>query len=71
MAGRRGFHGIVVVGAVALALGLLAAPAALAVKTPGLASSSQYKAFIEYVKKMEEKSTTPTSTETKTATRPS
>jgi hypothetical protein len=65
MADRRRLHGIVVVGVVALALGLLAAPAALAVKTPGLASSSQYKAFIEYVKKMEEKSTTPTSTETK------
>ncbi|HEX4731637.1 MAG TPA: hypothetical protein VH299_10225 [Solirubrobacterales bacterium] len=65
MAGRRRLHGIVVVGVVALALGLLAAPAALAVKTPGLASSSQYKAFIEYVKKMEEQSTTPTSTETK------
>ncbi|HEX4753164.1 MAG TPA: hypothetical protein VH268_09700 [Solirubrobacterales bacterium] len=65
MAGRRGFHGIVVVGVLAFALGLLAAPAALAVKAPGLASSTQYKAFIEYVKKMEEKSSQPTSTETK------
>jgi hypothetical protein len=47
------------------ALLLLAAPAALAVKTPGLASTSQYKAFIEYVKKMEERSSQPTSSETK------
>jgi hypothetical protein len=44
---------------------LLATPAALAVKAPGLASSAQYKAFIEYVQKMEERSTQPTSTETK------
>jgi hypothetical protein len=50
--------------ATALAL-LLAAPAALAAKTPGLASSAQYKAFIEYVKKMEGRSSQPTSTETK------
>jgi hypothetical protein len=64
MAGRRRLQGIVVVGVV-LALGLLAAPAALAAKAPGLASSSQYKAFVEYVKKMEEKAATPTSTETK------
>jgi hypothetical protein len=55
--------GIVVTGAIAALL--LAAPAALAVKTPGLASSAQYKAFIEYVAKMEEKKTTPASTETK------
>lgn len=47
------------------ALLLLAAPAAIALKTPGLASSSQYKAFIEYVKKMEERSSQPTSSETK------
>jgi hypothetical protein len=65
MAGRRRLHGIVVVGVLALALGLVAAPAALAAKAPGLASSSQYKAFVEYVKKMEEKAATPTSTETK------
>jgi hypothetical protein len=51
-------------GAVVTAL-LLAAPAALAVKAPGLASSAQYKAFVEYVKKMEERSSQPTSTETK------
>ena len=42
----------------------LAAPlAALAVKAPGLASSSQYKAFIEYVKKMDGLTSQPTSTE--------
>jgi hypothetical protein len=51
-----------VVAAVAL---LLPAPAALAIKAPGLASSAQYKAFIEYVKKMEERSSQPTSSETK------
>ncbi len=53
-----------VLGAVLLGL-LLAAPVALAVKAPGLASSAQYKAFVEYVKKMEERSSQPTSTETK------
>jgi hypothetical protein len=51
-----------VVAVVAL---LVAAPAALAVKAPSLASSAQYKAFVEYVKKMEERSSQPTSTETK------
>jgi hypothetical protein len=44
---------------------LLAVPAALAVKTPSLASSAQYKAFVEYVKKMDGRSSQPTSTETK------
>jgi hypothetical protein len=44
---------------------LLVAPAALAAKAPSLASSAQYKAFVEYVKKMEERSSQPTSTETK------
>lgn len=53
---------LLVVAAVAL---LVAAPGALAVKAPSLASSAQYKAFIEYVKKMEERSSQPTSTETK------
>ena len=53
-----------ILGVAVVAL-LLAAPAALAVKAPGLASSAQYKAFIEYVKKMEERSSQPTSTETK------
>jgi hypothetical protein len=55
--------GILATGAIAALL--LAAPAALAVKTPGLASSAQYKAFIQYVAKMEEKKATPASTETK------
>jgi hypothetical protein len=55
--------GIVVTGAIAALL--LAAPAALAVKAPGLASSAQYKAFVQYVAKMEEKKATPASTETK------
>jgi hypothetical protein len=56
--------GSLALGAMALTL-LLAAPAALAVKAPSLASSAQYKAFIEYVKKMDGRSTQPTSTETK------
>jgi hypothetical protein len=64
MASRRK-SGVVVIGATALALLLFAAPAAVALKTPGLASSAQYKAFIEYVKKMESRSSQPTSTETK------
>jgi hypothetical protein len=55
---------VLVSGATALAL-LLAAPPALAVKAPSLASSAQYKAFIQYVKKMEERSSQPTSAETK------
>jgi hypothetical protein len=65
MADRRRFKGRVVVGAIAASAALLAPAGALAVKAPGLASSSQYKAFVEYVAKMEERSTTPTSTETK------
>jgi len=63
MADRR-IPGALFFAVAAVAL-LLAAPAALAVKAPGLASSAQYKAFIEYVKKMEERSSQPTSTETK------
>jgi hypothetical protein len=61
---KRSFSAVLVLGAAVAAL-LLAAPAALAVKAPGLASSAQYKAFVEYVKKMEERSSQPTSTETK------
>ena len=61
---NRRFIRALVLGLTASAL-LVAAPAALAVKTPGLASSAQYKAFVEYVKKMEERSSQPTSTETK------
>jgi hypothetical protein len=63
MADRR-IPGALLLGIAALAL-LFAAPAALAVKTPSLASSAQYKAFVEYVKKMEERSSQPTSSETK------
>jgi hypothetical protein len=44
---------------------LLLAPAGQAAKAPSLASSAQYKAFVEYVKKMEERSSQPTSAETK------
>src|SRR5689334_21328571 len=48
------------------ALALLAAPtAAPAIKVPGLASSAQYKAFIEYVTKLDGLATQPTSTERK------
>jgi hypothetical protein len=65
MASRRRSTGIVVVGA--LAALLLAAPLAQALKAPSLASSAQYKAFIEYVKKMDGLAATPASTETKNA----
>jgi hypothetical protein len=62
---KRRWSGGLVVGAVAL-LVLAAAPAsAFAVQAPGLASSAQYKAFVEYVKKMDGLTTQPTSTEQK------
>jgi len=62
--GKRRWSGGLVVAAVALLLA--AAPgAASALKAPGLASSSQYKAFIEYVKKMDGLTTQPTSQEQK------
>jgi len=64
MADRRRTSAFLVLGAAVVAL-LFAAPAAFAAKTPGLASSAQYKAFIEYVKKMEGRSSQPTSSETK------
>jgi hypothetical protein len=64
MADRR-ISGAPLLGIAALLAILVAAPAALAVKAPSLASSAQYKAFVEYVKKMEERSSQPTSTETK------
>jgi hypothetical protein len=66
MASRRRFSRVFVVGGVVAAL-LLAAAAASALKAPGLASSAQYKAFIEYVKKLDGRAATPTSTETKNA----
>jgi hypothetical protein len=63
--GRRRFLGVLVPGLAMVAL-LLAAPgAALAIKAPGLASSSQYKAFIEYVKKLDGLVAQPTSAEQK------
>jgi hypothetical protein len=63
MADRRRTSALLIIGAAVVAL--LLAPTAFAVKAPGLASSAQYKAFIEYVKKMEERSSQPTSSETK------
>jgi hypothetical protein len=62
---KRSCLKVLVPGIAVLAL-LLAAPgAALAVKAPGLASSTQYKAFVEYVKKLDGLATQPTSTEQK------
>jgi hypothetical protein len=63
MADRR-FFALLALG-VAASIALLTAPAALAVKAPSLAASAQYKAFVEYVKKMEGRSSQPTSSETK------
>ena len=63
--GKRRYLGVLVLGLALLAL-LLAAPgAALAIKAPGLASSSQYKAFVEYVKKLDGLVAQPTSAEQK------
>jgi hypothetical protein len=63
--GKRRCLRILVLGVAVVAL-LLAAPAGtLAVKAPGLASSAQYKAFIEYVKKLDGLATQPTSAEQK------
>jgi hypothetical protein len=64
MADRPRIPALLIIGAAVVAL-LVAAPAAFATKAPGLASSAQYKAFVEYVKKMEERSSQPTSSETK------
>ena len=63
--GRRMRFRVLVPGVAVLALLLGAPAAALAVKAPGLASSSQYKAFIEYVKKLDGLASRPTSTEQK------
>jgi hypothetical protein len=63
--GKRRCLGVLVLGLAVLAL-LLAAPgAAFAVKAPGLASSAQYKAFIEYVTKLDGLVAQPTSAEQK------
>jgi hypothetical protein len=56
---------VLVPGIAALALLLAVPAAALAVKAPSLASSAQYKAFTEYVKKLDGLTTTPTSAEQK------
>ena len=63
--GKRRWSGVLVLGALALLLLALAPTAALATKAPGLASSAQYKAFIEYVKKLDGLTSQPTSTEQK------
>src|ERR1700742_1268970 len=63
--GKRRWSGVLVLGALALLLLALAPTAALAAKAPGLASSTQYKAFIEYVKKLDGLTSQPTSTEQK------
>jgi hypothetical protein len=63
---RHRFPRVLALGAALVALLLVTATsAALAAKAPGLASSAQYKAFIEYVKKLDSMSTQPTSTEQK------
>ena len=63
--GKRRCLGVLVPGLAVLAL-LLAAPGtALAVKAPGLASSAQYKAFVEYVAKLDGLVAQPTSAEQK------
>ena len=56
---------VLVPGVAALALLLAAPSAALAVTAPSLASSAQYKAFVEYVKKLDGLTTKPTSAEQK------
>ena len=63
--GKRRWSGGLVVGALALLVSVAGPGSALAAKAPGLASSTQYKAFIEYVKKMDGLTTTPTSAEQK------
>jgi hypothetical protein len=68
MARRHRFPRSYVVGVVITAAALLSLAAPLtasATKAPGLASSSQYKAFIEYVKKLDGLTTQSTSTEQK------
>lgn len=62
--GTRRRHSLLVLGLAGLAF-LLAAPSASAVKAPGLATSAQYKAFIEYVKKLDGLTSQPTSAEGK------
>lgn len=61
---KRRFLGVLVPALIG-ALLLAAPPTAVGVKAPGLASSPQYKAFIEYVKKLDGLASQPTSTEQK------
>jgi hypothetical protein len=61
---RQRFSRVLLLGTAVLAL-LAMASVAAAAKAPGLASSSQYKAFVEYVKKLDSMSTQATSTEQK------
>ena len=63
--GKRRCLRVLVPGVAVLALLLAAPTAALAAKAPGLASSAQYKAFIEYVKKLDGLTSQPTSAEQK------
>jgi hypothetical protein len=62
---KQRYLGVLIAGIAALALLLAAPTGALAVKAPGLASSSQYKAFVEYVKKLDGLASQPTSAEGK------
>lgn len=62
---KRSCLKVLVPGVAALVLLLVTPAAALAAKTPGLASSAQYKAFIEYVTKLDGLATQPTSAEQK------
>jgi hypothetical protein len=63
---KRRYPAVLVLAAAAAALLLVAAPdTALAVKAPSLASSAQYKAFVEYVTKLDGLTSTATSTEQK------
>lgn len=63
--GKRRCLRVLAPGLAALALLLAAPTAASATKAPGLASSAQYKAFVEYVKKLDGLATQPTSAEQK------
>ncbi len=59
---KRRYLRVLVPGVAAIALLVAGAATAVAVKAPGLASSAQYKAFIEYVKKLDGLASQPTST---------
>jgi hypothetical protein len=63
--GKRRSLRVLVPGIAAIALLVAGAATAVALKAPGLASSAQYKAFIEYVKKLDGLTSQGTSTEQK------